>query len=408
MTICGIVAEYNPFHLGHQYQLEEARDRSNADLLVVVMSGMFTQRGQAAIADKYQRCRMALAQGADMVIELPTVYALQPAEYFAMGAVGILHGIGANYISYGTEARTPHQRQVVDEFVQIANSGKSHPIFEDYIRDYIHQGHSLPAARLMAFKHLTQYKDEADIVLKSPNAILETAYLGAIQRWQSAIEPLPVPRIGDDYHQAAPTSPTTSATAIREMITAEEDYSSYMPDASAALMAEYIAQHDYVIQNDDFFPILQHGVATSPERLTYIPDGSDELCHRILNALPASLSYEEFVDNVRTRRYSTARVMRAMMHLILGINAGLIEQVRQYLPLYARILGVRANQRDAIGAIVQQSRIHVVTSPAKYSGASPLHDAIFQKDIHAANAYYIAHNRPERYNSDYTQGLIIT
>ncbi len=104
MKICGIIAEYNPFHKGHYHQLLEAKEKSGADIMVIIMSGMFVQRGVPAICDKFTRAQMAIDAGADIVIELPTVYALQPAEYFAMGGIGILNGIGAHYVSYGTEA----------------------------------------------------------------------------------------------------------------------------------------------------------------------------------------------------------------------------------------------------------------------------------------------------------------
>jgi len=402
MKICGIIAEYNPFHNGHRLQINTALSNTGADICVVVMSGMYTQRGDMAIASKFARAKMALSQGADIVIELPVCYALQPAEYFALGGVGILNGLGADYISYGTEAISSKDRTVIDKFVNTTNSPTD--IFEQEIQLNIKEGISYPQARLNAFKTISNFDDVS--ILKSPNAILEIAYRNAIYRLKSKIIPVHVPRVGDAYHESSPKSSIASATAIRNLIHHKKDYSRFIPEECYNILKSYSSQNMLGSINL-MYPYFAHTLTTTPDRLLSVPDGNEELYNRMINAISKSEDMESFIDNVTTRRFTSARVSRAVMHSILDISSEFINKVRSQLPLYARVLGVQKEKKDIIGVLTKQSSIPVITSIAHANLKSQLEKVLLQKDIAATNLYNLSIYRNNLYNQDYTHKLTI-
>ena len=400
MKICGVIAEYNPFHNGHKLQLESAKEKTGADFCVIIMSGMFTQRGDMAIAPKFTRTQMALSQGADVVIEMPACYALQPAEYFALGGVGILNGIGADYISYGTEAVSQKDRKIIDDFVKLTN----HPThkFEKQIRLNLGDGISYPQARAEAFKEISQYEDVS--ILKSPNAILEIAYRNAIHRFGSDIVPVPVPRVGDAYHESAPKSKIASATAIRNLILSKEPYDDFMPREAHAILKDFLA--DNAPGNANLlYPYFLHTLAVSPHTLRAIPDGNDELYNRMIKAVSQSSSLAEYIDNVSTKRFTSARISRGVMHSILNISSSFVNEIRKKLPLYAHILGVNKDKKDVLGIITKQASIPVFTSVANPNLKTDLQKRLLETDIAATNLYNFTFKNQHLYNQDYTQKL---
>jgi len=400
MKICGVIAEYNPFHNGHKLQLRAAKEKTKADILIVVMSGMFTQRGDIAIAPKFTRAKMALSQGADIVIELPTCYALQPAEYFALGGVGILDALGADYISYGTEAVSEADRLIIDNFVSLTN--KVNNKFEKQIKKNLHLGMSYPQSRLEAFKQISKHDDVN--ILKSPNAILEIAYRNAIHRLKSKIKPYPIPRVGDAYHEAAPQSKIASATAIRNLIRAGEDYSSYVPSECYNISDGYLSNNT-LADIDMLYPYFIHALSTSPETLGSVSDASEELFNRMMHAASESETMREYIDNVSTKRYSHARVSRAIMHSILNISGPLINLTRMNLPLYARVLAIKEDKKHILGHFTKHSTIPVITSVANPNLQTDLQRALLNIDIAATNLYNFTVKNASLYNQDYTQKL---
>ncbi len=402
MKLCGIIAEYNPFHKGHKLQLDSAKEKSGADLCVVVMSGMFTQRGDMAIASKFLRAQIALTQGADIVIELPVCYALQPAEYFALGGVGILDGLGADFISYGTEAVTESQRAVIDEFVKLTD--KPTRPFEKEIKANLSQGVSYPQARAEAFSKIAKITDIS--ILKSPNAILEIAYRNAINTLGSSIVPLPVPRAGDAYHESCPKSSIASATSIRNLIKENKDFSAFVPKACSTLLNEYFSEN-IIPDINMLYPYIVHTAAAEPDKFKHLPDGSPELYNRFINAVSKSKSYQELIGNVSTRRFTYARVSRAAIHSILNISDSFVYEMRRRLPLYARVLAIKEEKKDFLGTLTKQSKIPVFTSAAKHPLKTNLQKKMFSYDMAATNLYNLTLKNVDLFNQDYTQKLTI-
>ena len=222
MKVAGIIAEYNPFHRGHQYHIEETRKKTGADYVVVVMSGDYVQRGEPAIADKYMRTQMALSGGADLIIEMPTIYATASAEYFATAGIGILDKLGCvDYLSFGSEWAD------IEDFSAYASLFLEEPEeYKEILQEQLKLGKSFPEARAFAAgKVLFNSKpDEAIAFLKEPNHILGIEYIKALKRRNSSIEPMVVKRKANHYHDSVLTKGYSSATAIRQQMYHYYDY----------------------------------------------------------------------------------------------------------------------------------------------------------------------------------------
>ena len=223
MKVAGIIAEYNPFHKGHQYHIEETRKKTGADYVVVVMSGDYVQRGEPAIADKYMRTQMALSGGADLIIEMPTIYATASAEYFATAGIGILDKLGCvDYLSFGSEWAD------IEDFSAYASLFLEEPEeYKEILQEQLKLGKSFPEARAFAAgKILFNSKPEKAIeFLKEPNHILGLEYIKALKRRNSSIEPIVVKRKDNHYHESELTKGYSSATAIRQ--TMQNYYNDY-------------------------------------------------------------------------------------------------------------------------------------------------------------------------------------
>ena len=224
MKVAGIIAEYNPFHRGHQYHIEETRKKTGADYVVVVMSGDYVQRGEPAIADKYMRTQMALSGGADLIIEMPTIYATASAEYFATAGIGILDKLGCvDYLSFGSEWAD------IEDFSAYASLFLEEPEeYKEILQEQLKLGKSFPEARAFAAgKILFNSKPEKAIeFLKEPNHILGLEYIKALKRRNSSIEPIVIKRKHNHYHESKLTKGYSSATAIRQ--TMQNYYNDYI------------------------------------------------------------------------------------------------------------------------------------------------------------------------------------
>ena len=216
MKTIGIIAEYNPFHNGHAYQIAELKRKTNADFVVIAMSGDFVQRGAPAIIDKYCRAEMALLCGADLVIELPAVWAVSSAEDFAMAGVTLFDKMGCiDGICFGAESdQLPQLKSIAGVLAEEPD------IYRSALSSYLKKGLAFPAARAAA---LSDYFKSTGMnflisILDTPNNILAVEYLKALKRRNSAMTPILIPRAGSGYHDTTINTPTASASAIRAAV----------------------------------------------------------------------------------------------------------------------------------------------------------------------------------------------
>ena len=383
--ITGIIAEYNPFHNGHAYQIEQARLLTGCDFLVVVMSGDYVQRGAPAVFDKYTRARMALACGADLVLELPVACSCASAEFFASGAVSLLDGLGCvDFLCFGSESGN---LQSLMEPARIL--AKESPVFQEALRRGLSLGLSFPAARKEAFRACASNPDILDL----PNNILGIEYLKALLQRESTLKPVPTKREGQGYHDTLLDSGFASASGIRRFLKQEEAPLSALPalkeslpDPVMEVLKDTLA-HTLPVWEEDFSTLLRYELLRqSASDLTRYADISPDLGRRLKNCADKFSSFSEFVALVKTKDVTYTRITRALFHILLNLTG---EDTRNSVAMpYARILGFRKDHSRILGLLKENSRIPIIPKAADYKTyLTPDLQPLFEKDLFAANLY---------------------
>ena len=368
MNITGIIAEYNPFHSGHAYHIQKAREISGADYIVAVMSPDFVQRGEPAVFDKYTRTRAALLGGADLVLELPVLYACASAEYFALGAAALLDGLGAvDSLCFGSE--TPS----LSLFLQSAKILEEEPeAYRRALQKGLRQGLTYPQARAGALAgHIP------DRFFSSPNNILGVEYCRALRRLSSSIRPLPLQRLGSGYHDSSLKEGFCSATALRRGLAKGQSSQSLLPYVPEECRQVFSGACRHPVFPDDLMPWLTRQLLIRTD-FTDIFDVTADLSDRLVN-LSCSLigkSWEQTVAAVKTRQMTEARIRRVLLHILLNIRQDLADECRAQGPVfYARILGFRKKAGPLLRQLKKSSRLPLLTKPAaaagQLSGAGP-------------------------------------
>ena len=435
MKTVGIIAEYNPFHKGHAYQLRKAKELSGADFAVIVMSGDFVQRGGPALADKYLRAEMALRSGADLVLELPVVYATGSAETFARGAVSVLEALGCvDALCFGSEAGEIDSLRPYAELFE-----NEPPLYRELLQTYLKQGISFPAARSLAaeeYRNSTERilpccADDADCrrtppVLDSPNDILGVEYLRALIHRNSRIMPLTLRREAAGYHDLTLDTRMASASAIRNAVAGigadhvaalpgkaalDPMIAAQLPATSAELLTQAI-QRGKILSLNDFSPQLSYRLLTATqEELAAIQDVGEDLAARIYKNRFAFTTAEAFADLIKTRQITHTRVTRALCHILLGLKQRELDAYRMAeYPVYLRVLGFRKNATVLLSAIKRKSAIPLLVKAADASKILPQEQMfLFEKDVFASHIYESAKNAPhgERIIHEYTRTPVI-
>lgn len=364
MVINGIIAEYNPFHNGHKYQLEEAKAATGADYTIIAMSGNFMQRGTPALLDKYQRTKMALLNGADLVLEIPSYYACSSAEYFATGAVTMLDRLGVvNHLCFGSESGS------ISVLKQIATILLTEP--ERYVaslRKHLRQGLSYPLARNQALLEYAPSLSDYQEVLSSPNNILGIEYIKSLIRRDSSIAPFTTLRVGSDYHDKRLGEKQSSALAIRQAIYSRKgcDFlQSQMPESAFEILSASLSRQSPVYTNDLsailYYKLLMEQDVGYERYLDVSPDLSD----RIRKNLWRYNSFRGFCDLLKSKQMTYTRISRCLLHILLDMDKESMAayQARDFVP-YARVLGFRQDARELLRAIKESSSIPLLTKLA--------------------------------------------
>ena len=339
MTITGIIAEFNPFHNGHKYLLDQAEG-----LKIVAMSGNFVQRGEPAIVDKWTRAQMALENGADLVVELPFLVSVQAADFFGQGAVAILARLGMDTLAFGTE-------EVLD-YQQIANlyteRGQEMELFME----------NLPNSLSYPQKTQAMWKEFADLDFSgdTPNHVLALAYAKAVAGRKIKLHP--IQRQGAGYHSVDKDVDFASATALRQHQNDQNFLERFMP--SIALF-----ENASKVNWEDYYPLLRYQILSNPD-LTIIYQVNQEMAVRIKDAIKTAQTVDELVEIVATKRYTKARVRRLLTYILVqarenalpeGIHVlGFTEKGRQHLkPLKEQVHLVSRIGKDPWDAMTQKA-----------------------------------------------------
>lgn len=389
MKVNGIIAEYNPFHNGHKYQLEQAKAATGADYTICVMSGPFTQRGTPALLDKFSRARMALENGADLVIELPVCFATASAEYFAEAGVAMLDCLGVvDSLSFGSEAGD------LAALSEIAGILSEEPeIYREELQLQLRRGCSYPSARNLALEKYAPALAGRSDVLSSPNNILGIEYLKALIARKSSITPYTTKRIGADYHDRILGGMQCSAAAIREAVRAgqtPEFLRTQMPESAYNTMLSEL-EKGRPVDVDEFssalyYKLLMEANVGYSRYLDVTPDFSD----RIKGHLEQFESFSSFCNLLKSKNMTYSRISRCMLHILLDITDSEMQERRvQDMITYARILGMRKDAAPLLTEISAHTHIPLVTSLAD-AQKSLYPDALrmLERDVRRSSIYY--------------------
>lgn len=403
----GIIAEYNPFHNGHLYHIGESIKETQADNVICIISGNFVQRGNTSIIDKWTKTKMALLNGADLVIELPTIYSTSSAENFAEGAMKLLDSLGiVDTVSFGMEAKE------LATLNNIANVLFEEP--KEYITMLNHElskGVSFPKARENALLvYLNDIKRYAN-VLTGANNILAIEYLKAIKKIKSNLNPIGIQRQKVLYHEEIIVDDFASATAIRKMIVNRQfdDIRKVIPNSSYILLGQELKKGKYVLDLSKFQrEILYLLRKMSLEEIKALPDVSEGLENAIKEAANSCNNIIELVNRIKSKRYTQTRIQRILVYALLGINQKMMEASKKAIP-YARILGYSENGKTLISEIVNANpKVNMVTSVKKFleTSKNKMLKDMLQLDIYASNVYTLAYEKEPYANLDYTNKII--
>jgi predicted nucleotidyltransferase len=311
MKACGIVAEYNPFHNGHAYQISEIKKELDVDVIIAVMSGNFLQRGEPAIVDKWTRTQMALAGGVDLVVELPNVFASQPADFFARGAVQILKQLDVDYISFGVEEGSASDFLKGAKWM-VENDEKIGELLKTTAQS------NIPYPKQVE-EIVRELKPDFPLHIHSPNNQLGFSYAKEIvaQEAEDKIQLFPVLRKGASYHEQEILSlrGIASATAIRRALLNGKSVKPFIPGKSYTYLNE---AHSHLVTWEDFFSFLKYQITVQPaESLNKIYQMNEGLENRLKDKILEADSFERFMQKVKTKRYTHTRLQRLMTYVLL-------------------------------------------------------------------------------------------
>jgi predicted nucleotidyltransferase len=412
LKVLGIITEYNPFHNGHKFHIEQAKKLSGCDYVICVMSGNFIQRGEPALLNKWARTKMALTNGVDLVIELPVSYVLQSAEHFAFGAVKILNSLGiVDYICFGSEHGD------INPLTKIAQILVKEPEYiSGLIKHNMHIGDSYARARekavisyLKEFNDLSYMSDFSGII-SSPNNILGIEYIKALQALKSKIIPLTIKRFKAGYNDLKSYDNIASATAIRSILE-NHKYSTNTNDASDYDSIEkLLPPSSFYILNDELKigqgPIFTKHFDTTiislirkmgREQLALYPDVNEGLQNRIIEAVNSCGSIKDAVHRIKTKRYTYTRLMRIMFNALIGIDKASFDEFQSYGgPQYIRVLGMNKSGQKLLKSAHGKVNLPIIVKPSSYKqSCNPLLIKMIELDFLATDLYTLSFDNPK-------------
>lgn len=401
MKVVGIIAEYNPFHKGHEYQIRYAREILGADYIVIAMSGDFVQRGAPALMEKHLRAEMALLGGADLILEMPVQTATASAEGFAAGGVSLLDGLGVvDELCFGSECGD------TETLMNIAQILVKEPFeYRKLLQQNLRTGMSFPAARSSALIRYMREKDTSvhntfgvssehiELILSSPNNILGIEYCKALLRLNSRILPYALLRKGSGYHDTdfslLSDEEFPSASGIRSLMKKSEgtvqsaDLSRLIPSASLPGFLDSLKKGAWLSDSALDLPLHYKLLLESEETLKMYPELSDALIRRILKSRNRYEGFSQFADLLKTRDITRSAICRSLVRIFLDQKT----KAPGHIP-YARVLGFQKSSAPLLSQIKKNSSIPLIT---KAADASAILDEtalrLFNETCAASNLY---------------------
>lgn len=395
MKVTGIIAEYDPFHNGHSYHIKKAREMTGADAIVVVMSGHFTQRGMPVFFRRDARVRMAVDGGADLVIELPYIYACNSSHEFARGAAGILNGIGCvDALVFGAET---------DDMDTLGKAARAAAGTDDrssaYIKEEMKNGVSYPEALTRSVEKI--YGAQTAAVLREPNNLLGIEYMKALRELGSGIKPFIVGRRSAAHgeslemlHERKQEQCIASGTAVRKAVYAGGARAAEMlvPDTSFSIISGYERSSGFSFTEyrdkikKNMFELLKYKIITSDEsEIAEVYGVAEGLENRLKSCISGAEDIDGLIDSVKSKRYTRARISRTLMHLLINLRTTDFEMLRE--TYCARVLGFSPTGGKLLRLMSESSAIPVFSNLSRLDKRSPEAARVLKYDMRASDVY---------------------
>lgn len=396
----GIIAEYNPFHNGHLYQIQKAKELTGADTVISVMSGNFTQRGETSLINKFEKAKIALQNEVDMVIELPTIYSISSAENFALGGIKILNEIGnIDYLVFGIEEENLEKLQAIADV--LVNEDDE---FKRNIKEELDKGNSYPKAREIALKKVLS-SENVENIMQKPNNILAIEYLKALKTTNSKIKPIAIKRKNTMHNDENINENYASGTYIRKLFIENnfDEISKVVPKYTYERLLELKNQGTYVSSINDFSDIVIYKIRTmTKEEISQIADVNEGLENSIKLASTTCKTIDEIIEKVSTKRYTKTRISRILTYILLDITKSEMEQAKKNNP-YIRVLGIN---KKCEGILKTINNDKLITSLKKFEENNG-ENQLLNIDKKATEIYTIKYQKSVQANLDYTSKFII-
>lgn len=410
--VLGIIAEYNPFHNGHMYHLQKAKEQSGAQYCICVMSGNFVQRGNTSIVNKWKKAEMALLNGVDLVIELPTIYSVASAEGFSLGAIKLLNNLKiVDAISFGTETS---DFAALNNISSIVNEEPMK--YKSILNSELKKGLSFPKARENALMLYLNDNKRYDNILNTPNNILAIEYLKALKKIKSTIQPIPVKREKVYYNDNVIVDEFASATAIRKLLKNEEfsEIRKVVPKSTYQILKKETELGNVVLDLSRYEKEIIYNLRRmTVNEIAELPDVNEGLEHSLKNAANYSNDITNLINIVKTKRYTVTRIQRILICALLGITKRDVGMAKKAEP-YIRVLGFNEKGKELISRINKQNpKATVITSVKKFQDKnnnnknSKIYKRLLDIDIFSTNVYTMACKSESLANLDYTKNMVI-
>lgn len=393
MKVLGIIAEYNPMHTGHIYHISKAKEITGCDTVIAIMSGSFTQQGNIAIINKFERAKQAIQNGVDLVIEIPSAFASSDAGNFAYKSVSILNDLNVDAICFGAETDNIERLKLISETLIY----KDKEIWNE-IKNELKKGISFAKARNNS---LNKFLNEDDInIILSPNNILALEYLKTLKVLNSNIIPFAIHR-ESNFNSHILENCYTSSTSIRKALENKcnlNDIQKYIPEN----VSKYL-KNNKIIFNNDFFEILKYKIISMNENdLKEINGVSEGIENKLKKEICNSYSYDEFLFKIKSKRYELSRIKRILVNILLNISKEDFNLLKENNSNYVHILAFNHDKKDLLSHISNTSNIPVISSlnNKTLSNLNKYQNLSLDIDIYASNIYSMLIN--QKINKDYT------
>ena len=376
MKIIGIIAEYNPFHLGHVYQIKKIKELYPDSLIISIISTSFTERGDISLLNKWDKTKICLEKNIDLVVELPTLYATQSADMFAYGALKILNELHIDTLVFGTESDD------ITSLVNLAKIQLSDNKYDELVKKYLAEGINYPTAMSKALN------DIANIKIDTPNDLLALSYIKEIIKNNYPITPISIKRT-NDYHSKKITSSIINASLIRDLFRQDKDISKYVPE----ITLKYLNKKANI---NNAYNYLIYNIINNKKHLNEYLTIDEGIENRILKQIPISNNWHELVMNIKTKRYTYNKINRMLTHLLLNIKKE--DNTKE---TYIRVLGFNNNGKAYLNTIKKK-----INEPI-YTNYKPNKSNVLDLEYHATYIYSLIINDLSLIQKEYKNKPII-